>query len=297
MTSNEITLPSAVRTADRLGQGTAVEMSRAVAEVHAAMYGARQFPRDERGATSAMENSCRQHFVAQKAFFRLPRGGEAVTGATVHLARELARCWGHIQYGVVEMRRDDEHAQSEMQAFAWDVQTGTRLVHTFIVPHKRDKKKNGKATPEALVSLQEIYENNSNNGARRVRECIFGVLPPWFTERAKQLCHEALEVGDGTPLSERIEKAIVGFQGIGVSLDQLERKLRLPRIQWTGHEIGLLGTIYSSLSRGEITRDEEFPPERVTGAEIQGAPASKTDSAPDGDQLRDDDPDLKAPAP
>jgi hypothetical protein len=271
---SELTLPVPVPQHDRLGQGTAVEMSRAVAEVHAAMYTARQFPRDVTTAIAEMENSCRQPYMADRAFFRITKGGTPVTGPSVHLARELARCWGHIQYGIVEMRRDDDTAQSEMQAFAWDVQTGARLVHTFIVPHKRDKRdrKSGKATPEALISLQDIYENNANAGARRLRECVFGVMPPWFTERAKELCKETLDAGDGTPLPTRIDNCVTNFKALGVNDKQLEQKLGLPRIRWTGQELGLLASVYRSLKQGETTREEEFPPALVTAAEITAVP-------------------------
>jgi hypothetical protein len=283
MSSTEIALPVPVGQPDRVGQGTAVEMSRAVAEVHAAMYGARQFPRQEAKAIREMENSCRQVYMADKAFYRLPRGEETVSGPTVHLARELARCWGHIQHGIIEMLRDDEKRQSEMQAFAWDVQTGTRLAHTFIVPHRRDKKDRHtkKTTPHDLVSLQEIYENNANAGARRLRECIFGVLPPWFSERAKELCRETSAQGDGTPLSERIDLAVAWFKEMGISLDQLEHKVDLPRIRWTGHEVSLLAAIYRSIKNHEVTKEQEFPVDRVTVEEITGQPpASVATSTP-----------------
>jgi hypothetical protein len=73
-----------------------------------------------------MRESCSQKGLAERAFFRYSRGGSQITGPSVHLARELARCFGNVQYGIAELRRDDEHGESEMQAFAWDVQTNTR---------------------------------------------------------------------------------------------------------------------------------------------------------------------------
>lgn len=105
----------------RIGQGTAVEQSRAAAEVQAAVVVAQQCPRNIQQAVAEMRESCRQPYLAERAFYRYGRGGSTVTGPSVHLARELARCWGNIQYGLVELRRDDEYGQSEMQAFAWDV--------------------------------------------------------------------------------------------------------------------------------------------------------------------------------
>ena len=50
-------------------------------------------------------------------------------------------CWlpggGNVQYGINELRRDDSAGESEMRAWAWDVQNNTRSVRSFIVPHAR----------------------------------------------------------------------------------------------------------------------------------------------------------------
>lgn len=269
MTSNQIQpVPQsnvAVPSAMRIGQGTAVEQSRAVAEVQAAIVVAQQCPRDVNAAVAQMRESCRQRGLADRAFYRFPRAGGAVTGPSVHLARELARCWGNVQYGLVELRRDDEYRQSEMQAWAWDVQTNTRNSSTFVVPHVRDTKEGAKP----LTDMRDIYENNANNGARRVREAIYAILPPWFVEEAKELCSQTLRDGGGKPLPQRIADAVKVFEGRGVSLSRLEQKVGRPSAKWNEYDVAQLGITFKSIERGEITVEDEFPPERVTMAEIQ----------------------------
>lgn len=252
----------------RIGQGTAVEQSRAVAEVQAAIVVAQQCPRDVQQAVAQMRESCRQTALAERAFYRFPRAGGAVTGPSVHLARELARCWGNVQYGLAELRRDDEFGQSEMQAYAWDVQTNTRNSSTFVVPHKRDTKDGAKQ----LTDMRDIYENNANNGARRVREAIYAILPPWFVEEAKELCSRTLRDGGGKPLAQRIADAVRVFQEQGVTTDQLEQKLGRPSAKWTEHDVAQLGITFKSIQRGEITVEDEFPAPRQTVEEITQAP-------------------------
>lgn len=269
----------------RVGQGTAVEQSRAVAEVQAAIVVAQQCPRDINGALIQMRESCRQKGLADRAFFRFPRAGQTVSGASVHLARELARCWGNIQYGVSELRRDDEQGQSEMQAWAWDVQTNTRSSQTFIVPHKRDTKKEG---PKPLVDMRDVYENNANNGARRLREAIFAVLPPWFVEEAKDLCNQTLSDGGGKSVQQRAADAIGAFERAGVTKDQLESKLARKVSSWTHHDIAQLEVIFQSLSRGEVTRDEEFPPERITEEALAPAPKAAKPAEPSPEEAAAD---------
>ena len=260
----------------RLGQGTAVEQSRAAAEVQAAVVVAQQCPRNIQAAVAEMRESCKQQGLAERAFYRYPKGGQTITGASVHLARELARVWGNVQYGLVEMRRDDDYGQSEMQAFAWDVQTNSRNSSTFIVPHRRDTKDG----PQAVTDMRDIYELNTNNGARRVREAIFAILPPWFVEEAKELCNQTLRDGGGKPLAQRIADAIKVFEGLGVTADRIEARFERESGKWTEHDVAQLLVIFKSIQRGEITAEDEFPAPRVSADELTGGKASKPAPAP-----------------
>lgn len=246
-------------------QATAVEQSRAVAEVQAAVLVAKSCPRNLAEAVTEMRESCAQIALAERAFYRYPRGRETVTGPTIHLARELARCFGNVQYGISELRRDQDAGESEMVAFAWDVERNTRSAQTFIVPHIRDTK-NG---PVKLTDLRDVYENNANNGARRVREAIFAILPTWFTEEAKTLCAQTIEKGESdTPLAQRVATIITSYRGNGVTQEQLEQKVGRKASDWTPQDVVQLRVIWQSLGRGEVTIEEEFAPARVTAAEI-----------------------------
>ncbi|EOD66866.1 hypothetical protein [Amycolatopsis vancoresmycina] len=259
-TSNgrEMTLAAAAAAPDRLGQATAVEQSRAIAEVQGAIVVAQQCPRDVQGAIASMRESARQRELAKRAFFKFPRGGSSVQGASVYLARELARCWGNIQYGVSELRRDDVHGQSEMQAYAWDVQTNSRVVTTFVVPHMRDRAvENG--GPQKLTDMRDIYENNANAGARRVRECIFSILPPWFVEEAKKICMKTLEDGGGVPLAQRVANLTAHYAQDSITLDDLEKKVGRPNPKWTHVDLAQLEITLTSLRNGETTRELQLP--------------------------------------
>ncbi|MDQ4421437.1 hypothetical protein OOT33_13500 [Sphingobium sp. DEHP117] len=236
-------------------QATSIEMSRAVAEVQAAVTVAQARPRDESYALKRAVESCRTWEVAEGAFFRFPRGGETVSGESIHLAVELARCWGNIDYGIMELDRDDTNAVSEMLAFAWDLETNTKSRMTFLVPHRRDTR----SGPKMLTDMRDIYENNANNGARRLRECIFRVLPPYLKEQAKQACRETLEKGQGEKsLQVRIAEAISAFEKIGINADRIEAKLG-KSAKWTAVDVANLQVSYRSINRQEVSADDEFP--------------------------------------
>jgi hypothetical protein len=242
-------------------QATAVEQARAVAEVAAAVQVAQQCPRDMRRAWAEMEEACRRFSLAERAFYQVPSRGR---GPSVHLARELGRIWGNLDAGVHELSRDDARGMSEIRAYAWDQQTNVRTSRTFQVPHRR---MGGGAQ---LTDLTDIYLNNQNIGARAVRECIFAALPADYVERAQDICRETLQKGDGTPLLDRVAKMVDAFAGIGVSVGRIESKLGRPRGQWTAVDVADMLVAYRSISKHETTADAEFPPERVTAAEITG---------------------------
>lgn len=261
----QVTPPPAVTRADFIGQATAVEQARAVAEVQAAVIVAQQVPRDLAAAVADMRESCQQKGLADRAFFRYPRAGETISGASVHLARELARCWRNVQYGIRELRRDDERGISEMQAWAWDVEKNTRSENVFVVPHSRDTKTGRKP----LVDLRDVYENNANMGARRLREAIFSILPAWFTEEAKALCLATMQDGGGKSLAQQVADAVKAFDALGISVARIERKLG-PKAKWQAHDLAQLRVIHASITQGTVTAEDEFP-NQVTAEEVRAS--------------------------
>ena len=251
-------------------QATLIEQSRAVAEVAAAVRVAKDYPRNEHRAWEQMRQSCGTLALAKRAYYRVPNRGE---GPSVHLARELARCFGNIQHGIIELRRDDEAGVSEVQAFAWDVENNTRSVRSFIVPHMKTTGKGASKSNVKILDLTDIVNNNNNVGSRAVREVIFTVLPDAFVDEATRLCFEALQRGDGQPFDQRIEQMVAAYGRAKITQQQLEGKVGRPRAEWDDQDFATLSILFESLRNGDARKDEEFPnagAAPVTAAEITG---------------------------
>ncbi len=235
-------------------QSTQIEQARAVAEVQAALTVAKASPRYEIGARAAMIEACKNPILAEAAFFSYPRGGETIVGPTIHLATELARCWGNMDYGIKELSRDDGKGESELMAHAWDLQTNTRTVLNFLVPHRRDTRNGTKL----LTDLRDVYENNFNMGARRLRECIFRALPKAFRDEAVEVCRQTIEHGGGVSIADRRVQLLEAFAGFDVTREQLERKAGHVIDHFSAFDIASLRIVYGSIKRGETNVDTEF---------------------------------------
>lgn len=276
----DITLPSTA-----LGlpgsQATAIEQARAIAEVQAAVTVAQAIPRDIQRAVAEMRDSCGRLAMASRAFYAVPNRGN---GPTVHLARELARIWGNLDYSVRELRRDDEAGESEVMAVAWDQQTNVRSSRSFIAPHQKMVGKGAAKKREKILDLEDVYRNNQNVGAKAVRECIFSVMPRWFVEEAQDICRRTLNEGEGVPLADRIAAMLKAFAGLGIDAHRLEAKTGKKRGQWDAGDVAQLGIDYSSITRDGVPAGELFPhvEQPVTAAELVAPVVRRRDPEPSG---------------
>lgn len=241
---------------DSLNQGTvAIEASRAIAEAQGKLVIAKRFPRDEVAAYAKAMEACQRPSMAEKAFYSFPRGGQTVEGPTIRFAEELARCWGNIDYGIKELSQDD--GKSEMQAYAWDLETNAQSVQNFTNPHQREQGKK----MVTLTSQRDIYENNANMATRRLRSRILAILPAWFVEDAITECKRTLSGRNDTPLIDRVKKMVVQFAKLGVTQEQIERRLKRKVDTMTADDFTEYVGIYNAIKGGESKIAEWFAAE------------------------------------
>ena len=247
---------------DNVNQGTvAIEASRAVAEAQGKLIIAKRFPRDEVEAYNKAMQVCKLPTMAEKAFYSFPRGGQTVEGPTIRFAEELARCWGNIDYGIKELSQDK--GKSEMQAYAWDLETNAQSVQNFTNPHIREV--NGKM--RTLTSQRDIYENNANMATRRLRSRILAILPAWFVEDAIAECKKTIAGQNDIPLIERVKKMVVQFAKFGVTQEQIETRLKRKVNTMTVEDFTEYLGIYNAIKNGESKVSEWFSQEKDAKAQ------------------------------
>lgn len=236
------------------------ESQRAVAEVQAGMIIARMNPRDLVRARDLILQDCTRESLAERAVYSYSRGGSEVSGPSIRLAEVMAQRLGNISYGVREL--EQRHGESVVQAYAQDMETGTRREMTFTVKHVRDTKR-GRIN---LEDARDIYEMTANQGARRLRACLLGIIPGDITETAVKQCEVTLQTR--TPLTpERMQAMVDFFAENGVTRQMIETRIQRRLDALTPALFVQLGKIANSLRDGmskaadwfDVAPDEAVP--------------------------------------
>jgi hypothetical protein len=275
------------------------DQARAIAETQAAMVIAKRFPRDPIAAMDCILQAFTRPTLAESAMYSYARGGTEITGPSIRAAETLAQCWGNVQFGVREL--EQRNGESTVEAFAWDIETNTRQVKVFQVPHLRFlSAKSGKpARTYRLEDPRDIYELVANQGARRLRACILGIIPGDVVEGAMKQCDVTLKTKvEVTP--ELIKSLLAKFAEFGVTQAAIEKRIQRHMDAITPALVVNLGKIYNSLRDGMSGAGEWFdmdlPPEgngatettppnkgaaglRAKAAQAKAAEAQKPDSA------------------
>lgn len=225
--------------------------ARAMAEVQAQYVIAKKFPRNQHESYMNIVEACKRPFLAEHAMYAYPRGGSLVTGPSIRLAEVLAQNWGNLDCGIREISQSN--GVSIAEAYAIDLQTNTRVTKIFHVPHVRDTKK-GRIK---LTDARDIYELVANQGSRRLRACILGIIPGDVVESALNQVKKTLESGE-LPVSDRIRMMVTKFDEIGVKVEHLEKRLGHKLDSTISQEIITLQGIYKSIKDGFAKREDFF---------------------------------------
>jgi len=232
---------------------TEMMVSKEAQQVQVAMIAAKRFPRDEVEAYNRVLRSCQRKSLAVQSMYEYPRGGQKVTGPSIRLAEALAQNWGNIEYGMTEL--EQKNGSSTMMAFAWDLETNTKRSIIFEVKHIRSKKGGN----QELTDPRDIYELTANQGARRMRSCVLGVIPGDVVDAAVAECKKTMANDNTEPLIDRVRKMVGVFnKEFSVSKEMLEKYLGCNLEAFSENDIIKLIGVYKSLKDGMSKREDFF---------------------------------------
>ena len=233
-------------------------------EVQGAIVLARKFPRDLNAIDLKIDQACKRQKLAEKAMYAYPRRGSVVTGPSIRLAEAIAQIYGNLDFGIRELEQRD--GESVVEAYCWDSESNVRQTKTFTVKHNR--KARGKIT--RLTDPRDIYELVANNGARRLRACILGVVPGDIIDSAVEACEKTLAGANKAPIADRVKSMLKLFSDIGVSQKMIEKRLGHKIEATIETEILSLAKIYNSIKDEMSSRWDWFENPEKKGESSSG---------------------------
>jgi len=274
-----------VSTTGELSTGTAAA---AFAEIQGTITIAKQFPRNVDKALEAITSACSRMRLAEIAQYSFPRGGKQISGKSVYLARELARCFGNIRYGLEIVYESDDRMQ--IRGWCWDVENNVKVSadDKFQKLIQRKDKQTGKTiwkTPDE----RDLRELVFRRGAILVRNCILQVVPSDLSDDAVMICNETIK-GKIKDMAAEKKNIIVKFKKMNVTVDMLERYIDVKSADWTKDTLVELIGVYNAIKDNQSSVSSYFsdiqqkPDGDVTDDKIGNgkAKAKKADAAMNG---------------
>lgn len=259
---------------------TEMMMSRQAQEVQGAIVMAKKFPRDEVESFNRIVRACQRKGLAENAMYEYPRGGTKVVGPSIRLAEAMAQNWGNIDFGIIEL--EQKNGESQVMAYAWDLETNTRQTKVFTVPHIRSTKKGN----VPLTDPRDIYEMVANQGARRVRACILGVIPGDVQDAAIDQCNKTMSEGEKKPVIDLVrDMAAIFEREFSVPIEAIEKYIGCKSEAFSMNDLVRLKRVYKSLHDGMAKREDYFDLPRLKGEGVTD-PFKETEGDVETDESR-----------
>jgi hypothetical protein len=240
--------------------------SREKYELQSQLWLAAQRPRDEAKVYGRIIEAAKRQSFASKALYAYPRGGQTVSGATVIMAREVARIWGNLKYGVRVIDSDPDYIH--LKAYAFDLESNSFIEaeDKFQRSIQRKNKQTGK-TEWVEPDERDSRELLNRRGAFLVRNCLLQLIPGDVIEDCKDTCKETnrrAASGDLTKSRTEVIRSIVGaFSKYGVDQKQLEAKIGRPLSGMSEAHVAEFREILASIKDGHTNPGDHFEPSQT----------------------------------
>lgn len=217
-------------------------------EVQAAVILAKRFPRNEDEAYASIIRSCKRPTFAADTEYSFPRGGKTVKGPSIYLAREFARLWGNIRHGCDIVT--DNNDERTIRAWAWDVQTNTKVSSDATFKKLVQRKQWDGDTKWVQPDERDLRELTNKHAAIAKRNCLLELLPSDMVEDACNAARTTLKDQAAQDPDAARKSLINAFSELNVPIVGLERYLGHPLAECSPEELANLRTIYKSIKDG-----------------------------------------------
>jgi len=222
------------------------------AQVDVQISTAKLYPRNnKRSLENAIFTATIDKETAATCTYSVPRGGKAITGPSVHLAKILAQCWGNMRIEAKVIEVGDKHVTS--QAVAFDLENNVAIK----VEVKRSiMTRSGRMNDDMIV----VTGNAGNSIA--LRNAILSVIPKAIVDKVYNSAKSTItgDISDATKLLKRRKQVVDGLiQTYGLTEKEILSPIGKAAIDHvTADDIVVLIGIGQAIKDGDTTVDEAF---------------------------------------
>lgn len=225
---------------------------------------AKAYPRNIRRATqNATAIVVVNQETAKICNYSVPRGGKAITGPSVHLAKILAQCWGNMRIDAKVVNIDQTHVTSE--AVCFDLENNLAIktqVKRLIV---------GKGGIRFSEDMITVTGNAANSIA--LRNAVLSVIPKGIVDEVYSAAKKAItgDISDSVKLMAKRKQVVDGLKdGFNVTEKEILSAIGKASIDFiTGDDIVTLTGIGTAIKDGDTTIDEAFRKDKNGSVSIE----------------------------
>lgn len=218
---------------------------------------AKQYPRNVRRSTdNALAIVTMDQETAATCTYSVPRGGKAITGPSVHLAKILAQSWGNLRIEAKVVAVDAKHVTSE--AVCFDIENNLAIK----VQVKRSiVNRDGKRFNDDMIS---VTGNASNSIA--LRNAILSVIPKAIVDRTYKAAISTItgDVSDKNKLLAKRKQVMDALKdGLSVTEAEILQSIGKASVDHIGsEELAVLIGYGTAIKDGDTSVDSVFRPSK-----------------------------------
>jgi hypothetical protein len=177
---------------------------------------ARQFPRNEEVSKKRILEAVKLPEFAESCYYSYPRANREIYGGSIKLATEMARIFGNIDIDRIIVNAESEGDTRTLKVYVTDLETNFHSSGeaTF---KKLIQRKIGIRTEWIQPDERDLRELTNRHFALLTRNCIFDIIPRWFTnmvvEKARETVKKYVKKADIKVLREKVLREF-GSMGI-----------------------------------------------------------------------------------
>jgi len=204
--------------------------------------------------------ACGELGFAKSAYYPVPGRDEHDEGKSapgVTLAREAARCQGHVRYGFNIVFTDKDRMQ--VRGWAWDLVSGNAVEvdDTFATTETRNTPQ-GQTVFSLTRDESEWRSTVNKHGAITERAALLKVLPRWLLDRGLAACLETVAQDAAKDTARKIERMVAAFGSLGVNRERLAIFMAKPVDDASAEDLTKMFGIFSSIKDGQSTVASHF---------------------------------------